>query len=229
MNLIKKVTVTTITRKDILMYEGTPVLKYSIEYPEFSSREYARAVKKMNRYYRNMALDYQKYVTTSLLQSAITDYKERIKNGYPFHGHEAVQTFAVTYNQHCVLSLYMDRYEYSGGAHGSTVRTSQTWSLGSGRQLPLKALFPDNIHYIADLKAEINRQIQEQMKNGTGAYFENYRELVDKTFNPQSFYLQQDALAIYFQQYDIAPYSSGIPVFMIPYDAVHAKLPYCRG
>ncbi|MEM5769578.1 MAG: RsiV family protein, partial [Bacillota bacterium] len=37
-----------------------------------------------------------------------------------------------------------------------------------------------------------------------------------QTWNPCSFYMVPEGLAVYFQQYDIAPYVMGIPVFVIP-------------
>ncbi len=55
-------------------------------------------------------------------------------------------------------------------------------------------------------------QIEAQNAAGTGAYFDNYRELVPQTFNPAQFYLTPEGLTVYFQQYDIAPYASGFHV-----------------
>lgn len=46
-------------------------------------------------------------------------------------------------------------------------------------------------------------------------YFDNTCNLVLDTFNPKSFYLLKDRVVIYFQQYDIAPYSSGIRTFEV--------------
>lgn len=46
-------------------------------------------------------------------------------------------------------------------------------------------------------------------------YFENYCELVLETFRLENYYIIPNGIVIYFQQYDIAPYSSGIPIFYI--------------
>ena len=43
----------------------------------------------------------------------------------------------------------------------------------------------------------------------------NYAKLVIENFNFEQFYLIDNNIAIFYQQYDIAPYSSGIPVFYI--------------
>ena len=60
---------------------------------------------------------------------------------------------------------------------------------------------------------EINNQIAENKEN----YFQDSCNLVLETFNPKNFYLAQNGIVIYFQQYDIAPYSSGIPTFLIKF------------
>ena len=71
---------------------------------------------------------------------------------------------------------------------------------------------------LINILQNINKQIEENIQSGNGQYFDNYCKLVLETFNPQNFYILSDSLfAIYFQQYDIAPYSSGIPVFEINY------------
>ncbi len=227
MELIKKITYTTATLSDTVSAGGTPVLTYAIDYPVFTSRQYAPAARTMNAYYELSARGYEAHVKTALTKAALADYKNSIKNGYPVHEYEVKQVFDVTYDRNCAVSLYQDRYEYTGGAHGTTARTSQTWSLLTGKQLPLRTLFPENKHYKEDLKQAIDTQIAQQIENGTGAYFDDYKKLVQKTFDPKSYYLTPENLVIYFQQYDIAPYASGIPTFPIPYDAVGASLPHC--
>ena len=70
------------------------------------------------------------------------------------------------------------------------------------------------LHQI-DIVKEINAQIAKQNENGTGAYFPDYCSLILETINFDSYYLTPKGIVIYFQQYDIAPYSSGLPEFLI--------------
>ena len=129
--------------------------------------------------------------------------------------YEIILEYNVTYNKDNIVSIYYDQYEFTGGAHGNTIRTSQNWNLSAGKMLPLSYFFPNNPYYIIDILIEINKQIKEQIQNGTNYYFDNYCELVLETFNLENYYLIEKGIAIFFQQYDIAPYSSGIPVFYI--------------
>ncbi len=132
--------------------------------------------------------------------------------------YELIYDYTITYNENNIISLYFDNYIFSGGAHGSTTRTSQNWNMLYGNQFTLDKLFPDNPNYLINILQNINKQIEENIQSGNGQYFDNYCKLVLETFNTQNFYILSDSLfAIYFQQYDIAPYSSGIPVFEINY------------
>ncbi|MDR1630454.1 MAG: DUF3298 and DUF4163 domain-containing protein [Oscillospiraceae bacterium] len=210
-------------------YDGVQMVRASVEYPVFSSRRFAPAVQKMNAYYLAMAARALKYAATSMRHSAIADYKYRKANGYPFNSYELDLNTVITYNHNCAVSLYNDQYEFTGGAHGNVIRTSETWNLRSGKIISLPELFPGDPRYAEQIKREIKRQIAAQMQTGEGAYFENYDELVEQTFNEEQFFLSNGALVIYFQQYDIAPYSSGLPEFQIPLNAIPAmRMPSCR-
>lgn len=89
------------------------------------------------------------------------------------------------------------------------------WNLARGNQIALKELFEGNPYYIVDIFKEINAQIAQQMQNGENQYFENYCQLVQENFRLEHFYLTAKGVEIFFQQYEIAPYSSGIPTFLM--------------
>jgi len=137
-------------------------------------------------------------------------------------------TFETTYNQDCTVSTYLDRYEYTGGAHGSTIRSSGTFDTQSGRKRTLSSFFARPAGYRAYITERVLGQIEKSIKSGENIYFENYRELVLKTFNPESFYLRPEGIVVYFQQYDIAPYASGIREFLIPFDDKAVLRPRCK-
>lgn len=215
------------TRSQVLYYEDSPVLKYSITYPQFFSHEYPWSVQLMNLYYRNQAVRYEQYVRGALYKSAIETYLFNEQNGYPQTQFEALHEFTVTYNQNCLASLYSTQYEFTGGAHGNTVQSSETWNLSSGQRIPLARLFPHNPDFTQTIIRTINQQIRRQMQAGSNQYFDDYRKRVHDTFQKDQFYLTSGGIAIYFQQYDIAPYSSGIPTFILPYRQIGAVLPDC--
>ena len=206
--------------KDELKYEGTVVLTYKIEYPEIVSSDYEYGKDVFNKYNKEKALAYENYVKTQLYNNAVELYKYNSANGYPIMIYEIVTDYTVTYNENAILSLYFDQYEFSGGAHGNTIRSSQNWDLVSCMLLPLYYFYPNNIYFVLDILRSIIEQINIEIQEGVNQYFDDYCMLVLESFNPENFYLTEDSIAIFFQQYDIAPYSSGIPVFNIPYMSI---------
>ena len=141
-------------------------------------------------------------------------YDFNYSNGYPIMVYELVFKYTINYNKEPIISLYQDEYIFSGGAHGNTVRTSQNWNFECSNQFTLSDIYCNNPNYILFILQEINKQIIEQ---GVEFYFADYCSLVLDTFNIDQFYITPNYVVVYFMQYDIAPYSTGIPEFKIPY------------
>lgn len=152
---------------------------------------------------------------TELYQEAVAQYEYSVENQFPFHMYDALMIYEITYNQDNILSLFYDQYIYSGGAHGNTVRRSQTWNVKRGCQITLRHYTDDPVALQAEIINRIREEIVRQIERGEDMYFEDYPKLILETFNPESFYLTPYGMVIYYQQYDIAPYASGIPVFVI--------------
>jgi hypothetical protein len=211
----KLVTVNTLVLKDQLKYEGVVLVDYEIKYPEFKSSSYQLALPVINKYYKAKAQEFLMYIRTEMFTMAVEQYKQDIANGYPVRVYEAMQVFEMTYNLNCIISLYFDRYTFTGGAHGSTVRSSQTWNLQKLYMIKLQQL----VLCPPDYKTYILAQVKKQIEKEPDIYFEDYAKLIADTFNPESFYCTTEGIVVYYQQYDIAPYSSGIREFLMPYSA----------
>lgn len=194
-----------------LLYNGELVLKYHIEYPSIKGNTFENGIANFNYYNRDFAMEVRNRSEGELYKEAVENYKYSKENGYPIMVYEVYMTFNITLNESNVISLYIDEYTFTGGAHGNTIRTSQNWNLLLGCMISLESLFPNNPYFMLNILKEINEQIAKEPE----IYFENACSLVLDTFNPESFYLTPNNTVIYFQQYDIAPYSSGICTFDI--------------
>ena len=210
-----------------LTYKNHIVLKYTIQYPRFISGTFYTITNKLNHLYRTKALMYLKKNVMNLYQMAIADFEYSTKNQVPFREFEAFTSYQVPYNQNCTLSLYFDQYEYTGGAHGLTLRNSDTWDLLHSKRMELSDFFPKDSNATELIINSILEQIKEQIETGSGMYFDNYEQLVRDTFRLNNFYLTTEGLAIYFQQYDIAPYAAGMPTFVLPYAKGGPLEPIC--
>ncbi len=192
-----------------LMYDGKVMLKYKIEFPQIKGYD------KFNIVNYTQALELQKKCEENLYQDAKNLYEYNKQNNYPFFPFEVVSGYLITYNYDDIISLYYDEYIYSGGAHGNTLRTSQSWKMKDQTLIDLADYFPKEPNYVSKIIEDINLQIEQNIKNGNNYYFENYCCLTSSKFRVENFYLSNGNIIIYYQQYDIAPYSSGILNFLI--------------
>ncbi|NLV21915.1 MAG: DUF3298 domain-containing protein [Syntrophomonadaceae bacterium] len=162
---------------------------------------------KLNDRFVQDALSLEKSLQADL-QQYVADAQ---KYDYPIHNFVLYARFQPGYLSSRFLSLTVDYYQYTGGAHGNTERRPYNIDLQSGLDLALKDLFVNNYDYTSVIDGEIKNQIN----NGEPIYFEG-----DMGFQgigeDQDYYLQDGALVVVFQQYEIAPYAAGIPEFKIP-------------
>lgn len=208
-------TVTQRTLENTMYYKDIPVFIYKINYPCFTTSCSIEAGRAINLYYMNMAANTELYCRTVLFPQAVND-KGYIQDGRPFNSYTLNVDYKITFNSGCFTSLYTDTYTYMGGAHGETKRTSDTWDFNKGTKLHLGdiyALTPASFNY---LLLSFEQQIADRLKANPGSYFDDYKSLMRNTFNINSFYVRPGSGVIYFQQYDIAPYSTGLPEFYFP-------------
>ncbi len=223
-NFSAKVSMQNIQRE--FSYDNVVMLTFTMNYPKVVLSNNKKAQRKMNSHIYTQNNDFYRYIINTLYPQAVMEYKYDLENDFPFRMYDAVMQYEVTYNADCYLSTYYDRYEFTGGAHGNTIRSSDTWSLKTGNERLLWNMFQPNVNYRYLLIEEILKQTDQQMKENPGIYFDNYQTLIVQYFNPKSFYLTEGGLAIYYQQYEIAPYATGIVSFTIPY-ATLGWMPTC--
>lgn len=195
-------------------YKGETVLTYKIEYPQFYSQYYQSSLNLMNKYYYMRAFELQKYFEKELYKQAVEQYDFAKQNDYPVMKYEGFSTYEVTYNDLCIISLFYDHYVYSGGAHGNTIRTSDTWNLQNNKKVKLDDIFECSM----EPERYILKYVAEEIKKDPDIYFSEDKSLISQSYNPDNFYCLPGGIVFYYQQYDIAPYSSGIREFFIPYD-----------
>ena len=203
------------TLTDTMTYNNITVFVYTINYPAFASTCSEDAAQLITRHYEQASKSCENYCRTVLYPQAV-DTAKYMQPGQPFNYYEVYVDYKITYNQECITSLFIDAYTYMGGAHGETKRTSDTWNFNTGTRLELNDIYSSDAVTPDQLKDSITRQIKERLKENPGIYFENYTALLRQAFNPLSFYLIPGHFVIYYQQYDIAPYSTGLPEFTFP-------------
>lgn len=208
-------------------FRGISVVDADLNYPQIRLHRAREIENRINTHYKFVAMNLLRYTATKLYSEAVAAYWQARKNGYPFRQFSSALGYTVGMNERCILSTCSDRYEYTGGAHGSTLRTSVTWNLSSGRIIRLPELM--GVPYPKPLILEETLKAADRMyAENPGIYFENYRELIRKNLNLNQFYLTPEGVVIYFQQYEIAPYASGIPELLLTWEDLQIRPPGCE-
>jgi inhibitor of cysteine peptidase len=130
--------------------------------------------------------------------------------------------YRLKYNQNGLLSVVFLNYQYTGGAHGLTVQSSRTLNLKTGEEYSLKDLVKNDADYVAFIsnvvKNEIDARVQEGMlPDYSLAPFEAIRQ-------DQDYYLSNNAVVVYFQQYEYFPYAAGIQEFPVEFSSLKDML-----
>ena len=206
----------TITEKilnDTMLYGNIQVFTYHNAYPSFSATCVLSAAQTANIYYMQLAENTEQYCRTVLYPQAVESARYITSNHPPFNRYTLDMNYQITYNSGCITSLYMDTYTYMGGAHQELERISDTWDFSTGKQLHLDDISALTPAALNGLQTSVERQIAERLKESPGSYFEDYPYLLRNKFNQNHFFLRPGYIVIYYQQYEIAPYATGIPEF----------------
>ncbi|WP_282804338.1 PdaC/SigV domain-containing protein [Clostridium tetani] len=159
---------------------------------------------KINKIIENRAMDFKKDIENMA--------KEAKKENALTNSYQAILKFKTSFNKNNILSLTMCFYEYTGGAHGLGYNESLNVDLNTGEEIYLKDLF----HNKKDYKNIINEFIRDDMTKNPNKYYENASSDFYGIIQDQPYYIEDSNLVVYFNPYEIAPYSEGIKEFKIP-------------
>ena len=113
-------------------------------------------------------------------------------------------------------------YEYLGGAHGSTLVTCRNYSRKDGHLLGLDDVFRTG--YQDTLLAVLENRLLEKTGCTERRQLDEVGYFSDaEMFIPDNFRLKRDSVVFIFNQYDIAPYSTGITELAVAYRELPRK------
>lgn len=162
---------------------------FNIVYPYFQGMNNKDAQAKMNREIETTIQTFIKDNTNEFTKEAMVKYN--------------VQSLSPER-----ISFTLTKYTYTGGAHGASVREGYTYDLATGTRYEFSDLFA----FDRAARADINAQIAAQIKNRNIPVFGPFHGVGDKPY----FYIADNGQpVIFFQQYEIGPYSVGILEFPV--------------
>lgn len=188
-------------------------LSVDVKYPEYSEVQNKELGEKINkRIQEKIKKDIAELTKESeQLQKDLAGMKD-----YEARPYDYVVTYSQKANAFGIISIKMDYYYYTGGAHGNTISEVLNYDMKTGEEVSFDKLFKKEGYrqYIeAKIKEktdELNKKIREENKIEEKDYsVYNFEKLPEKP----SYYLDGEKLVIVFGQYEIAPYSEGMPEF----------------
>ncbi|MCL1820123.1 MAG: DUF3298 and DUF4163 domain-containing protein [Oscillospiraceae bacterium] len=165
---------------------------------------YTKEARRINSYYKALMAHWERYANKSFVKHAKKQYEFLTKRGFIFNTFTFTVDFTVTLNDSEVLSLYIDKGEYTGGANGTVVRSGDTWK--SGYPFILKETESRGI------QRQIIDAIRKRQEAGE-PFFEPIKRYVRKFYDPKQYFFTPDGIALFFQEITIAPHSAGIVCF----------------
>lgn len=197
--------------------EETEYIKANLSIPRIKIKDNNELGDKITERINNDILTWRSDLT-ELAHQYKSDYS---KDNITFHQFELITKYELTYNKNNILSIPVIYYQYTGGAHGLATKIPYNIDLNTGEQIKLNQLFKEGLDYTI----KINKYIKEEITKHPEQYFNNgedFKGIKEK----QDFYIANDGIVVYFQVYEIAPYSSGIREFKIPFSLIQSDLKY---
>lgn len=170
---------------------------------------------------------YDDEIKVSSIEEAISSFKNgylELKKMYPDEtlGWEADIKGSVLYENVDVLSIKLETYIFTGGAHGYSVTRLLNFDKKKNIALENWELFndPEGFKHFAELKFKIQEDIpQNGTINSTGLMFEN-----DEFYLPNNIGFTKNGLQLIYNQYEVASYADGPMSITLPYAEIRNYL-----
>jgi len=150
-----------------------------------------------------------------------TDGIEDISSSASFDWDKEIST-NVYYNENDIVSLRINKYAFTGGAHGILMVEYVVFNAQQKKRLfptdILKDNFDEELNIILDNKL---RKLNGLTEN------ENFRDagfFIDSITSSNNFYINNDGIGFFYNVYEIAPYSSGTTELFIPFNELTGLL-----
>jgi len=197
-----------ITITDLTIKEDHEALEVNIVFPLVQDVKDKQVEEKINQIIQEDILNFK-----NQLQTESEEYLQSARNEeWEIRKYVAFVDYIIHYQKDDLLSLSINYYSYTAGAHGYTLGRAYNYNLVNGEEILLKDILKEKKDYIDIINQEIKRQIELSPQE----YFSEF-SVFQSISEKQPFYLIEDGVEVYFGLYEIAPYSSGIRYFEIPY------------
>ena len=169
----------------------------------------------------------------AFVDSIINDFKEQnkeqreyakqnsIEDPYYFDFEYSVDTEISYGNGVDIIGCNINWYQYTGGAHGGTLITCRNYRLEDGSVVTLDNYFKPGYEKV--LIPILDKQLLKETGCPDREHLDEYGYFPEvPMFVPDNFQILKDSIDFIFNQYDIAPYSTGITILSVPEDEIRS-------
>lgn len=192
--------------------QTTKYAKINISYPKFegTTSSFNKSIadfvnKSLVEFNSNAEENWKARVATRLPGENITEFPSEDEK------FEFVSEWSLAQISNDTVSVLITTYQFSGGAHGSTVMKSYNYDVKNQKEITLSSLFKNEPNYlkrisdysISNLKDQLSgneMSNSESIEEGAGPQMENF----------EIFTISRNKITFYFSQYSIGPYALGI-------------------
>jgi len=188
-------------------------LKITLKYPKISGMADQKIQNELNVLFEQKAIHAKKQGLKCAVVLSKAEYEgTKLCESY--------LDYKIGYNQNGLLSVVFSDYQFAGGAHGSTLQSSYTFDLQTGEDLTLSKILDDDKNYTTYIDSMIRNEIDKKVATGDLFELVTFKSIGK---NP-AFYLAEEGIVFYFQQYEYFPYAAGIQEFVIPYSVLKGMI-----
>ncbi|MBR1639648.1 MAG: DUF3298 and DUF4163 domain-containing protein [Treponema sp.] len=216
-NETKTVEKKTFEYKTVTISENLECLSTKIEYPDFYS--YPELSRRIKNTVENEWKSFRSYS-----QSGWTEINSlnNLESGNKYPPFEYNTTFQVTVSA-SVISVLLNTYLFSGGAHGNTVLISYNYDTSNGTFINITQASGMSYNQISELcRDSLQKKLIDNNPNvSSAAEIVDMKEMINSGAFPQAgnfeiFTLKGKKMTVYFEPYSVAPYVYGIQSVEIP-------------
>jgi hypothetical protein len=136
-------------------------------------------------------------------------------------GWEDNRKLSVTFQRSGILTLTLDQFYFSGGAHPNGGLLHRVLDTRSGDDLVVMSIFKRGVE--SRLTTLIKREIRKKWKLPAGASLDK-QGFWENQIKPENVYVSSSGVGFTYNAYDIAPYVMGPTDIVIPYPALSSLL-----
>ncbi len=122
----------------------------------------------------------------------------------------------IIYNENNILSLKFEKYGYTGGAHGIKIMQYAVFNTALKKRIRLDDIFTEGY------KPQLDKILETKLRKLNGLkQDEKLKEagfFMDQIESSDNFFINNDGIGVFFNVYEIAPYSTGTTTLFVSFD-----------